>query len=165
MISKILVATDGSDLSRRSIAFAADLARQIGSTLTLLSVVEKGVLLPASIPDAITPTLKEPTEDYLRQAAEASLSDAGELCSGIPLKKSIRSGDPVEEIIKEAEDSDADLIVVGSHGKSALKAALIGSVAFGLIHKDTRFPVLVVRRPPGELIEERRYETDMEGIH
>ncbi len=149
MISKILVATDGSDLSRRSIEFAADLARQTGSSLTLLSVIEKGVLLPASVPDAVTPTLKEPTDDYLREAAEASLNEADELCSGISLEKSIRSGDPVEEIIKEAEHSGADLIVVGSHGKSALKAALIGSVAFGLIHKDTRFPVLVVRRQPG----------------
>jgi nucleotide-binding universal stress UspA family protein len=35
---------------------------------------------------------------------------------------------------------------MGSHGKSALKAAVLGSVTFGVIHKDTRIPVLVVRR-------------------
>jgi nucleotide-binding universal stress UspA family protein len=52
----------------------------------------------------------------------------------------------VEEIIREAEESKVDLIVLGSHGKSALKAAFIGSVAFGVIHKDTRIPVLIVRR-------------------
>ena len=52
----------------------------------------------------------------------------------------------MEEIVGEAEESKVDLIVLGSHGKSALKAAFIGSVVFGVIHKDTRIPVLIVRR-------------------
>jgi nucleotide-binding universal stress UspA family protein len=55
-------------------------------------------------------------------------------------------GHPVEEIIKEAEKSKMDLIVIGSHGKSAIKAAVLGSVTFGVIHKETKIPVLVVRR-------------------
>jgi nucleotide-binding universal stress UspA family protein len=58
----------------------------------------------------------------------------------------IRTGHPVEEIIKEAEKSKVDLIVMGSHGTSALKAAVLGSITFGVIHKDTKFPVLVVRK-------------------
>jgi nucleotide-binding universal stress UspA family protein len=52
----------------------------------------------------------------------------------------------VEEIITEAEESRVDLIVIGSHGKSALKAAVLGSVTFAVIHKNTKIPVLVVRR-------------------
>jgi universal stress protein A len=52
----------------------------------------------------------------------------------------------VEEILNEAKASGVDLIVVGSHGRSALGATLLGSVAFGIIHRDTAFPVLVVRR-------------------
>ncbi len=46
----------------------------------------------------------------------------------------------------EAEESRVDLIVIGSHGKSAFKAAALRSVTFGLIHKDTKIPALVVRR-------------------
>ena len=52
----------------------------------------------------------------------------------------------MEEIIKEAAESKVDLLVMGSHGKSALKAAFLGSVTFGVIHKDTKIPVLVVRK-------------------
>jgi nucleotide-binding universal stress UspA family protein len=52
----------------------------------------------------------------------------------------------VEEIVNESARSKADLIVMGSHGKSALKAAVLGSVTYGVVHKDTKIPVLIVRR-------------------
>jgi universal stress protein A len=56
------------------------------------------------------------------------------------------SGQAVDEIVKQAEELKADLIVMGSHGKSTLEAALLGSVTFGVIHKNTKIPVLIVRR-------------------
>ena len=92
--------------------------------------------------------LIEPIEDYLRQAAEAYLEEAERLCkkNEIQSKKVIKTGHPVEEIIKEAEKSKVDLVIMGSHGKSALKAALLGSVTYGVINKDTKIPVLVVRK-------------------
>ncbi len=106
-------------------------------------------MIPPAIPDVATPThLIEPMEDYLKQMAEAYLNEVEKLCreNAIPSKTIIRTGHPVEEIIREAEDSKVDLIIIGSHGKSALKAALLGSVTFGVIHKDTKIPVLIVRR-------------------
>jgi nucleotide-binding universal stress UspA family protein len=51
-----------------------------------------------------------------------------------------------EEIVKEAAKLKADLIVVGSRGRSVLAAAVLDSVAYGVIHKDTKTPVLVVKR-------------------
>lgn len=42
--------------------------------------------------------------------------------------------------------SKVDLIVIGSHGKSALKTAVLGSITFGIINKETNLPVLIVRR-------------------
>jgi nucleotide-binding universal stress UspA family protein len=149
MITKILVATDGSETSTKSVAYAVDLAKQIGSTITLLSVIDKSLLIPQSVPAVATPThLIEPVEDYLRQVAQAYLEKAENLCKkkDIQSEKVIRSGHPAEEIIKEAKKSKVDLIVMGSHGRSALKAAFLGSVTFGVIHKDTKIPVLIVRR-------------------
>ncbi len=149
MVSKILVAIDGSEVATRALEYAADLAKQTGATLAVLSVVEKGFVLPVSIPDVMGPThLIEPMEDYLKQIAEGYIHQAEELCreKDVPTRSVIRSGHPVEEIINEAEDSGVDLIVIGSHGNSALKAAVLGSVTFGVIHKDTKIPVLVVRR-------------------
>jgi nucleotide-binding universal stress UspA family protein len=48
--------------------------------------------------------------------------------------------------VKEAKNSKVNLIVIGSHGRSALAAAVLGSVTHGVIHKETKVPVLIVRR-------------------
>jgi len=149
MVTKILVPTDGSKTSRRAVTYAAGLAKQTGASIILLSVIDKSTFIRQSIPSRATPTnIAEPLEDYLKQASQAHLENAEQSCrkSGVQSKSVIRSGHPVEEIIKAAKKSGADLIVMGSHGRSALKATLLGSVAFGVIHKDTKIPVLVVRR-------------------
>ncbi len=147
MISKILVPTDGSTTARKAVEYASGLAKQIGASLVLLSVIDRSLFVTKSIPSVAT-HLIEPVEDYLKQAAEAYLEEANNLCEkmGVKSRKVIRKGHPVEEIIKEAERSKVDLIVIGSHGMSALKAAILGSVTLGVIHKDTKTPVLVVRR-------------------
>ena len=150
MIKKILAPIDGSETARNALKYAVDLARQTGSSIMLLSVIDRSPYFGApTVPSVSTPThLLENLEDYLRQTAEAYVSEAEELCraEGVASRKIIRAGHPVEEILKAAEDSKADLIVMGSHGKSALRAALLGSVTIGLIHSETKFPVLVVRR-------------------
>jgi nucleotide-binding universal stress UspA family protein len=148
MISKILVATDGSETAKKSIGYASDLAKQTGSKIIFLSVIDKTFFVSKSVPAATPIHLIEPIEDYLRQAAEAHLEEADKLCKkkGVQSSMVIRTGHPVEEIIKEAEKSKVDLIIIGSHGRSALKAAVLGSVTFGVINKDTKFPVLVVRK-------------------
>ena len=149
MISKILVPTDGSKAAKKSVEYAAELARQIGAGITIIAVIDKGPLVPLSISGTATPThLVEPVEDYMRQAAEAYIDEAEGICSKrkVRTNRVIRTGHPVEEIIKEAEKSKSDLIVIGSRGKSALKAAVLGSVTFGVISKETKVPVLVVRK-------------------
>ena len=89
----------------------------------------------------------EPIEDYLREAAEGYAGEIQRLCerNGVQSKTVKTTGHPVEEIVKKAETSKADLIVMGSHGRSAFAAAVLGSVAYGVIHKDTKIPVLVVK--------------------
>jgi nucleotide-binding universal stress UspA family protein len=149
IVSKILLPTDGSETAKKAIKYAADLAKQIGATVRLISVIDNSFYATQSVPvGTVSPRLLEPIEDYLRQAAEAYLDNAEKICgkNGVQSKKIIKTGHPVEEIIKEANRSKVDLIVLGSHGKSALKAAVLGSVTFGIIHKDTKIPVLVVRR-------------------
>jgi nucleotide-binding universal stress UspA family protein len=149
MISRILVPTDGSRPAKMSVEYAAEFALQTGATITLLSVIDKSSMIPQSVPMmAISPRLIEPIEDYLRRAAEAYLEAAEKVCvkHGVRAKKAIRTGHPVEEIIKEAQKSKTDLIMIGSHGRSALKAAVLGSVTFGVISKESKIPVLVVRK-------------------
>jgi nucleotide-binding universal stress UspA family protein len=149
MITKILVPSDGSKTSQKAVKYSVGLAKQTGSSIILLNVIDKSSFIPQSIPAAATQrNITEPLEDYLKEASQAHLEDAKHLCekNGVQSKTVIRSGHPVEEIIKEANKSNVDLIVLGSHGRSALKAALLGSVTFGVIHKDIKIPILVVRR-------------------
>jgi nucleotide-binding universal stress UspA family protein len=149
MISKILVAMDGSEVAKKSVEYAAEFARQFGASIIMLTVIDRRFMIPQVAPDIVVPSLPvEPMEGYFRHMAESYLEEAEKICreKGLTGKKVIRTGHPVEEIIGEAEASGVDLIILGSHGKSALKAALLGSVTFGVIHKDTRIPVLIVRR-------------------
>lgn len=136
-------------MSGRAVNYAANLAKQLGASLTLLGVIDSDYLLTPGVPPSVSPTeIRESTEDLLRQAVDAYLDQAVAGCQKpeLEITKVIRTGHPVEEIVKEAESEQADIIVMGSHGRSALRAAVLGSVAYGVVHKEQRIPVLVVRR-------------------
>jgi nucleotide-binding universal stress UspA family protein len=148
MISKILVPTDGSEAAQKAAKYAVGLAKQTGADITLLSVVDTFFTITQTISSEESPThLMEPIEDYLRQAAEAYTGEIEAVCkqNGIKSETIIRSGHPVREIVKAAGDLKADLIVMGSHGQSAITATVLGSIAYGVIHKETKTPVLLVK--------------------
>ncbi len=149
MISRILVSIDGSKVSQKAAKYAVDLARQTGASLTLLSVIDTRFMMEQAVSASASPThLKESVEDYLKQSVQSFMDEATEACkrNHIRYKAAIRTGHPVEQIVSEARKSKADLIVMGSHGKSALRAAVLGSVTYGVIHKDMKIPVLIVKR-------------------
>jgi len=149
MISKILVTIDGSRVAQKAAKYAVDLAKQTGATLTLLSVIDKRFIVEQAVSASASPThVKEVVEDYLKQSAQAATDAIVKLCkqNRIRYKAAIRTGHPVEEIVKEATRSKVDMVIMGSHGKSALRAAILGSVTYGVLHEETKIPVLIVRR-------------------
>ena len=149
MISKILVPSDGSKTAQRAAGYAVDLAKQLKASIIILSVIDKRSFTAQTVPASETARHTiEPIEDYLREAAEGYAGEIKKLCdkSGVASKVSIKMGHPVEEIVKEAKKSKADLIVMGSHGRSALSATVLGSVSYGVIHNDASVPILIVRR-------------------
>ena len=149
MISKILVTTDGSKTGQKAAMYGVDLATQLKASVIVLSVIDQRSYIGQAVPAAQTAMhVIEPIEDYLREAAEGYAAELKNLCdeNDVQSKTVITKGHPVEEILKEARKSEADLIVMGSHGKSAIEAAILGSVAYGVIHKDAKIPVLVVRK-------------------
>ena len=129
--------------------YAVDLAKQLKASVIVLSVIDKRSFTGQTVPAGKTPRhVIEPVEDYLREAAEGYAAEIKKLCdkNSVESKIVIKTGHPVEDIVKEAVRAKADLIIMGSHGKSALAAAVLGSVAYGVIHKETKTPVLLVRR-------------------
>jgi nucleotide-binding universal stress UspA family protein len=149
MISKLLVPTDGSRAAQKAAVYAVDLAKQLKASVIILSVIDKRSFTGQTVPSTETARhVIEPIEDYLREAAEVYAGEIKKLCdkNGVRSRTIISSGHPVEDIVKEASRAKANLIIMGSHGKSALKAAVLGSVTYGVIHKETKIPVLIVRR-------------------
>jgi nucleotide-binding universal stress UspA family protein len=148
MIKRILMATDGSKTSVRALKTAVELAKKTGAKLILVGVIDNRLYMGHAMLAEDSPTrLAEPVEDFLMQAAGAYLADATQLCGreGVEPEIVIRTGHPVEEILKEARRSKADLLVMGSHGQSGI-GSVMGSVAFGVLHGESRVPVLVVRK-------------------
>jgi len=149
MISKILVPTDGSKTAQEAAEYGVDLAKKLKASVIILSVIDQRSFIGQTVPAAQTAMhVIQPIEDYLREAAQGYAGEIKELCdkNGVQSKAVITKGHPVEEIVKEAKKSKADLIVMGSHGRSAIAAAVLGSVAYGVIHEDTKIPVLVVKK-------------------
>ena len=149
MISTILVPTDGSKTAQKAARYAIDLAMQLKCSIIGLSIIDNRSLVAQTIPARENARhIIEPVEDYLREAAEAYAEEVKKICdkNGVRSAILVTSGHPAEEILKEAESSKADLIVMGSHGRSALAAAFLGSVTYSIIHNETKIPVLVVRR-------------------
>ena len=126
-----------------------DLAKQLKASIIILSVFDWSAFVASTSSGlAAAPQALESIESSLQEDAKKHGDTVKRLCDkhGIQSKTILATGHPVEDIVKEAKRSKADLIVMGSHGRSALAAAVLGSVAYGVIHRDIKTPVLVVKR-------------------
>jgi nucleotide-binding universal stress UspA family protein len=83
------------------------------------------------------PEVKEAAEEATAYVADAAAEH------GLSVEEHIRVGEPARAIRKFVEDSDIDLVVMGSHGRSGLSRVILGSVAEKVLRR-TRLPVLVV---------------------
>ena len=143
MIKKILLPTDGSDRSMDAVRYAISLAKQTGASILVLSGVDERVKSIETAPDPVAFM-----ESVFMEAAKTCVETAEKEIKkeGVTVDKSVRIGNPAVEIVKEAEESVVDLIIMGSHGRTGLQSALLGSVTMSVIHKETNIPVLIVRK-------------------
>ena len=144
-MKRVLVAIDFSPHADIVLAKAAELAQALGGELTVLHVAapepdfvgfEVG---PQSVRDDRAHRL-ELEHRQLHEIAEALRND------GIPTKAFLFSGPTAEKILDEAKRRESDLIVIGTHGRTALATALLGSVGRSVLH-GAACPVVVVPGP------------------
>ena len=130
-IKRILVPVDGSERSSQAAAFAAELARSTGSSLTLIHVLNaEGMILPGA--SALSSEELVAARD---RGAEPAFAAARRAIGGGPeLDTEATIGKPSMEIIRYAKDNDTDLIVMGSRGRSDVQELLLGSVSAQVIH-------------------------------
>lgn len=148
MFDRILIPTDGSDPARPAVEMAIDLAAVHDATLHVLYVVDQ----PATVSGvgegfAGLDDLLDALEERGQQATKAVVERARE--RGIETRAAVRRGNPQDDILGYAEDHDVDVVVMGTHGRTGVKRALLGSVTENVVrHAD--IPVLTVHRDPEE---------------
>ncbi len=148
MYHTILVPLDGSPRAEAILPHVEDLAMRYHATVVLLQVVEPEPLILG--PDMVYPVVNQAMIEERIRAAEDYLAQkqADLQAKGINVRTIISNGPVVEEIIRNAEKVDADLIAMASHGRTGLARVFYGSVAAGILHRIDR-PLLLIRAENG----------------
>lgn len=144
MFKKILLPTDGTELSARAISGAVDMAKKLGAAIVGMTVIE-----PYSY-SSLSEYRPESFEDYeVRMDKVAlerlkSIEDAAKAAGVAVETKVAKSFSPYEAIIDLATKSNCDAIFMSSHGRRGLSAVLLGSETQKVLTHST-IPVLVYR--------------------
>ena len=138
MFGNILLAFDGSDCSNKALAYARNLAEQYGAALWLIHVFPH-------TSDLLGYEDFEKLFAKRKSAGQVVLDDALQKLdkSNIDVRTELLEGPEAESILKAAQSSQADLIVMGTRGLGAVKGLLVGSVSRKVIHY-ADCPVMVV---------------------
>jgi nucleotide-binding universal stress UspA family protein len=135
MFKSIVVGTDGSDTAAQAVRQAVELAHSVGAKLELVSAYEPVPTqrlrserrdAPEDLQWAINP--REDVDSTLEKAATIAQQ------AGVQVETFARQGDPADAILDVAEESGADLIVVGNKGMTGAKRFLLGSVPNKVSH-------------------------------
>jgi universal stress protein A len=147
-IKHILVPIDFSESSRKAVRYAVSFAKLFQAELLLVHVLQT----PTPIPGVMDfPTVDEGTQTALAQR----LSEfRDETCGGVTARDLLVLGSPFNEISRVAEEQNIDLIVLGTHGHSALHRLFLGSTAERVL-RYAPCPVLVVREKETDFIGEK----------
>ena len=142
MYKKILVPLDGSELAKRALDQAEQLAKTFGAEIIMFQVVP---FMPIyGSPELVTPLIidekqKEAAEQYLNNLAEELKK------RDLRVKALVKTGQQVAvEIIDFAKESGVDLIVMCTHGRSGITRWVLGSVAHKVITR-AETPILLIR--------------------
>ena len=166
MFQTILVPVDFSPYARTALRYAANIAERFGASVLLLHVIAKEVEtgmvcrhvgprgIPLLGPEAAPITvpaeaLATVTVDLREQAQTALHHLVASQPVARPVKLRVEVGHPVEQILDVVTRDDVDLIVMGTHGRTGLAHAVLGSVAERVVRL-APCPVLTVKKAEEE---------------
>lgn len=145
----VICAVDDSRGARDAARVAYELARRLDERMLVVHVTQVPVVAGASG----VPHGREDLRDLAREDAEEVLARVTEDSGCLDAERQVAFGEPAQALIKLADSEEATMIIVGSRGRSALRAALLGSVSLRLC-RAAPCPVLVV--PPGATLALQR---------
>jgi nucleotide-binding universal stress UspA family protein len=144
MYTRILVPTDGSELSERALRHACGIAQAFKLPLVVLAVRSP---FPLSAISEMQPAPPQAFFDAQMRAAEGHLEAAARLTNAAGLtteRLSVEADQPWKAIVDTAQLQACDLIVIASHGRRGVSALLLGSETQKVL-THSKVPVLVVR--------------------
>lgn len=153
-VQTLLVPVDGSGYSLAALDAAAELAHTMGAKISVCHVVDNAMVARLSFGDPASyagcyETLRADGQRYLEEARERLMREK------LDCHAELRSGEPCHEIKEIAAQEGAGMIIMGTHGRTGLPHALMGSVAEGVVRIAT-VPVLVIPRAYGKRHTSRR---------
>lgn len=143
---RMLVATDGSPDAKRAVQMAVRLARELRQATVTLATVGQDPMLALTPPETAMFVDVAPLAKAIERAGREILDQAAKAFAGadVSIDTVYRRGDPSREIVRAADESQADVIIVGARGLGQIGGLILGSVSEKVLHT-ARCPVLVVR--------------------
>jgi nucleotide-binding universal stress UspA family protein len=144
MFKRILVPTDGSDITGKAVDVAIGLARSLNARLYTLSVKEP---FPYSAISEMQPTPPQEFFDAQERIAASRVNDVSQAAEKAGLQceaHTVEALHPWEAVIDHASRHECDLIVMASHGRRGVTALLLGSETQKVL-THSKVPVLIVR--------------------
>jgi nucleotide-binding universal stress UspA family protein len=144
-IRRILCPIDFSDHSRRALDHAIAIARWYESTVTALHVFSPAPVAAFGPGPVVFEPIVLTAVDHDPLLADTRAFIEAESAPGVAIEALLREGNTAAEIVDQATKMSADLLVIGTHGRSGFERLLLGSVAEKVLRK-ARCPVLTVPR-------------------
>jgi universal stress protein A len=139
----ILFPTDFSTASDAALSHAETLAKQAGATLLIVHVEEPPLAYGGG---ELYYGLPEPNSERIQKMLE----DVKPSDPAVPFEHRLTMGDPAAEVVRIAEEESAEMIVMGTHGRTGLTRLLMGSVAEAIVRRSP-CPVLTYREVDAKL--------------
>lgn len=142
-MKRILVPTDFSEHAEDALKAAAQIAKKNDSEIIILHMLE----LPSQMSDAVLGGASIPETMLFVQKANETLDEVSSrsYLDGIPVTEIVKMDKPIHGITQISKDYDVDLVVMGSHGHSAIEELLIGSNTEKVV-RNSEIPVLVIKK-------------------
>ncbi len=153
-IKTVLLPTDGSECSGKALGYALSFAKQYDARVVAVHVIdqrweEQARLALAEVGQDMAQRIREGRKEE-GQRILRDVADAAER-SGVSVESVIVTGIPFEEIVRLAKELPADLIIMGTHGRTGMSHLLLGSVAERVV-RSAPCPVLSVRQEEHDFV-------------
>jgi nucleotide-binding universal stress UspA family protein len=136
----LVVPVDFEKASLKALEVAKDLAARLGAEVVLIHVYQVPLFTYPGLEPSLLPTFTVEIASAAKRALEKLATSSG------GLRAVLREGDPTTEILATAKELGAQMIVMGTHGRSGLAHIFLGSVAEKVM-RESPLPVMTIRSP------------------